>query len=167
MPRPTGRNSYVTQHLRVQHVVLGIAHENPIRCAVRSALLTERIVTYGSFKRSLYLSQRTFFAKKGQTFGKIWKGEIDRRIRLRWVESVVYTTNSTEGCGRKTGGADHSERQTACKGGYYESVNEMESLPRARGYPKPAKFFVWSNALAWFWGGGHDGQRMDAIGGHR
>jgi hypothetical protein len=69
-------------------LALGIAHENPIRCAVRSALLTERIVTYGSFKRSLYLSQRTFFAKKGQTFGKIWKGEIDHR-RLRWVESVV------------------------------------------------------------------------------
>ncbi|MGB9276213.1 MAG: Hsp20/alpha crystallin family protein [Terrimicrobiaceae bacterium] len=58
-----------------------------------------------------WIPQPIFVAKKGQTFGKIWKGKIDRSVSVSYIESgVVFSTNSTELCGEKSGRADRSAR---------------------------------------------------------
>ncbi|HEY5741188.1 MAG TPA: hypothetical protein VIS99_01500 [Terrimicrobiaceae bacterium] len=47
-----------------------------------------------------------FVAKKGQTFSKIRQGKIDRSVSLNQIESgVLFSTNSTDACGAKSGGA--------------------------------------------------------------
>jgi hypothetical protein len=65
----------------------------------------------GGIINTSWIPQPIFVAKKGQTFSKIRQGKSDRSVSLNQMESgVVFSTNSTDACGAKSGGADRGGR---------------------------------------------------------